>query len=916
MTRKLALFLAAFLGLVHGQVLALGLGEITVDSSLNQRFEAEVVLRNLDGLESNEIIANLASPEDFERVGVERFFYLSDLEFTTDLSDRDRPVVRVTSRRPITEPFLNFVVEVLWPSGRLLREYTVLLDPPTYADRPMTAPSAPAASSAPAPSRQSRPAAPGPQPAAADDGGRGAFVGDTYGVTDRNDTLWEIALQVRTDESLSVQQTMLALLRMNPEAFIGGNINRLKAGYVLRVPDADEVRRLSFDDAVVQVSEQNDRWRQGLDGAPLDGRNVVTDRSGAAASGGELRLVSAEERAAAGDAGARDASGSAAAAGGRPSAAAGGASRAELDAAEAEAESARENAAALSSELEAARTQLDELQRQVELKDERIAQMQQVLRRQQQEAEQQEPSTAPSPAPAPAPSASGPFGLSWTIIGAAVGGLVVLLVAGLLIARRRAGGDDGDVDEAMDSEVEKTQLMPAISAADLGDDGGDEEEQEDAIEQADLFLAYGRFSDAARVLRTATESEPNRADLRLKLMEVCAETGDVDGFNEHASALSSFADADTIAAGDVIAARLPGAMSSSGEITEGEVSAPREESAEGEVSLDFDLGSDDDESPADLDSLGLDLDESGAPEAESASADGDLDFDLDLDEEDPADDDGLALDLAGEEGGDAGSADDGGLDFDLEDADGGAAKTEAADEDLALDLDGDAEGDDADDGLALDLDGDDDDDDGGIDFDLQLEDDDAGAAPAKTEGGDDDFEIDDLADPGAAPEPAVAAAESSESSEGEGDDLDFDIDDLADAGGGADDEDDDSTLLLSDLEDDSDDDVTELLSSVGSDEQGGKDDTDEKDDADDDVTELLSTSGDDAGGDDDLDFDLDDDLDFGGDDGDEISTKLELARAYVDMGDEEGAREILDEVARDGDDGQKKEAGALLEQLG
>jgi pilus assembly protein FimV len=160
MTRKLAmLLLAVGLGFGHGTVHALGLGEIAVESALDQPFEATIQLRNVGSLEPNEVIVNLASAEDFERVGVERFFFLSRLQFETDLSDLGRPRVHVTSRDSITEPFVNFVVEVLWPSGRLLREYTVLLDPPTYGEG--TAGSA----QVPIGSRADRAQTPAPEPA-------------------------------------------------------------------------------------------------------------------------------------------------------------------------------------------------------------------------------------------------------------------------------------------------------------------------------------------------------------------------------------------------------------------------------------------------------------------------------------------------------------------------------------------------------------------------------------------------------------------------------------------------------------------------------------------------------------------------------------------------------------------------------
>ncbi|HSG87874.1 MAG TPA: FimV/HubP family polar landmark protein [Pseudomonadales bacterium] len=886
MTRKLPLLLVVCLGFWHSAAFGLGLGEIAVDSALNQRFEAEIELRNIDGLTSNEIIANLASSEDFERVGVERFFFLSDLQFKTDLSDPRRPLVRVTSSQPVTEPFVNFVVEVLWPSGRLLREYTVLLDPPTYAARPAGAARAPTGGASTMTPSTPRPRSTDPvrTSVSGETGGEGMLVGDTYGVTDRNDTLWAIALKVRPDASLSAQQTMLALLRRNPEAFIGGNINQLKAGYVLRVPDADEIRRLSFDDAVVQVTQQNERWREGLDREPLDARPAVPTSADGASTGGELRLVAAQDGATpASRPPAGGAAGSSGPAGSGP--AAGGASAAELA-------SARADAEALRSELTRTEERAAELERELELKNTQLARAQQVL--QQQMAAETSPAT---PAPAQgtrAAAAGGLFGFSWMLIGGAVAGLVVLLALVLFVLRRLGGGDaDDDLDDEpdFDDEVAKTQLMPALSAADIaaatGGAGAGGDEGDDVIGEADVYMVYGRFSEAARVLATALEADPQRADIRLKLLEVYVESGDADGFNAQAQALAAVADAETIAQADQLARRLPGAMTSDGDVTEGSVAAaPAREAPEGEVSLDFDLaGGDIDDAPADLDSLDIDLDlGSDAPAAGGDGGDLDLDFDLDVggDDKAPVADDGEpALDLDGD--------DDGELSFELDDDEGDAAPL--------LDLDGDDDG--ADDGSLPDL-----------DFSLDVDGDDEAPAPAAAEAApaaDDEDEDDDslgidfeFETDAASPAPAAAADS--------GSDSDFDIDDLEEAGT-ADKDDGDLDFDIGELA------PPAAAASSAEDELAAMSlDTDAgaaaDDDDDDDDRTLL------AGADDD-DFDLDgDDFDFGDDGGDEISTKLELARAYVDMGDEDGAREILDEVVRDGDDGQKQEAGELLQNLG
>lgn len=108
---------------------ALGLGEITLHSALNQPLRADIALVDVAGIGEGDLSASLASPDDFSRAGVERVFFLNDLRFTPVLRG-DRSFIRVTSNKPVEEPFLNFLVQLNQPNGRLLREYTVLIDPP------------------------------------------------------------------------------------------------------------------------------------------------------------------------------------------------------------------------------------------------------------------------------------------------------------------------------------------------------------------------------------------------------------------------------------------------------------------------------------------------------------------------------------------------------------------------------------------------------------------------------------------------------------------------------------------------------------------------------------------------------------------------------------------------------------------
>jgi len=981
MTRKLALLLAACLGLWHGSAWALGLGEIEVRSALNERFSATIELRRIEGLSQNEIIASLASAEDFSRLGVQRFFYLSELEFTTDLSNRDRPRIRISSNRPINEPFVNFVVDVRWPTGRMLREYTVLLDPPSYAERPTPTvrpaetltPRTPAAPTRPQPGQVRTEPQPSP--------GAGRFDGDTYGVTDRNDTLWAIALEVRPSTDVSVQQTMLALQRLNPDAFIGGNINLLKAGYVLQVPGADEIARLSRQDAVVQVAEHNARWRDGTPVMPVDARPDVAVGDRAPRPAGELRLVAGEDD---------DVRAS------REVTAVGAVSDGEVEALRSdladiegrlsEAEAAR--TAAERQRREAA-SELEEVSRQLELRNQELARLQRQL------AQQQQAPAAPS-----RPTTQGPLGLDWMLLAAGLVGLVLLIVAVmLLLRRRRAQLDDAPAVGAAVApaapaapgakSIEQTQLMPAISNEDLARAGiaagaatasaapAAVDDDSDVIAEADVYMAYGRFSEAARVLNSAIEADGQRADLRLKLMEVLVETQDVDAFNAQAEALRGFADDQTIGLADDLASRLPGAVTSSGVTSQGEAAGPARAADEGEVSLDFDLGDEFGE-PADLDSLDIDFDASDGRKSPTISVDRDDDdlalsidgddqaagtesgraaepdigLDLDFDFDEPKgvtgvqqERSGAALDLDGgdlsldddladgkREAGDAapGSADGDDFDLDLPFADSSAApgervvddedelggleqpardKPAAAEQgdahpefDLTLDEGGFAEKPSVDPVAARDDDGF-----GELEFDLTRSNGDAG-----------DPELDRKA---SAPESGAAA---SEGGDVEGDDLgiDFDIEDLPAetvslAGSAQDDPAAPPSGEQSEAERDDDEDFSGLRTSGG---HGDAQDSEELslDDFDDAATGSPTAPAAETPAD--LAVDLaDDDLEFGMDfdeAGDETTTKLELARAYVDMGDDDGAKEILDEVLRDGNDIQQQEAAELLARLG
>ncbi len=242
--------LAAALCLSATGAYAAGLGKITVLSPLGQPLRAEIdVSASREELVS--MNARLASPEAFRQVGIEYAPGVSGIRFALDKRKDGQPYLRMTTDRPVNEPFLDVLVELTWPSGRMVREYTVLLDPPEgltptapvpvaapESSRPLVAPkavSAPAAVPAPVPATEK--AAPAPVPAKAAPVAKAADETNAR-LVKSGDTLTKIAAATKP-EGVSLDQMLVALFRGNQDAFDGSNMNRLRAGKILNIPSAE-----------------------------------------------------------------------------------------------------------------------------------------------------------------------------------------------------------------------------------------------------------------------------------------------------------------------------------------------------------------------------------------------------------------------------------------------------------------------------------------------------------------------------------------------------------------------------------------------------------------------------------------------------------------------------------------------------
>lgn len=284
--RKLTGMLLSLFLIVPSAVMALGMGEIQLNSSLNQPFDAEIELLSVTSSEAGSLKATLASHETFTRLGIDRPAVLMFLKFSVEQRD-SRYFIKLKSTEPIREPYLSMLVELSWSAGRLLREYTVLIDPPAMkGDSPVLPAPAVASAAAGASSDQS---------AGATTDFSTFTDGINYGPVQKNDTLWVIAKRMRPDSSISIHQMMMALLKANPDAFYDNNINRLKAGYILRIDDPAMLTAMSRADALRAVSEQNRAWQDQVGKAAEQAGSTVATAGGgetgrAFAAPGEPRL--------------------------------------------------------------------------------------------------------------------------------------------------------------------------------------------------------------------------------------------------------------------------------------------------------------------------------------------------------------------------------------------------------------------------------------------------------------------------------------------------------------------------------------------------------------------------------------------------------------------------------------------------
>lgn len=545
--------------LTAGQAWALALGRVSVQSQLGEPLRAEIDVPSITSDEASSLQIGMAPADRFRAASMEFNPLLNEVRFELVQRPNGQFVIRLSSDRVVTEPFLDVVIQASWSNGQLLRGYTMLFDPPNL--RPAPAPLLPAAPPPPVVS-DVRPALPVPARAATVSPPATPLVADRAlpetpsSATDtvrrvevqRGDTASGIAIS-QLPSGVSLDQMLIALLRANPGAFINNNVNRLKAGAILEIPDATQASSVSVSEARQLIQAQSrdfNEFRRRLAGmAPAQetaqptrqatGRiqTDVTDQQPTTAAQDRLTLAQGNT----------------------------GAPEAEQIAQTRQQEATQQRADELSRNLQ----ELEQLRESIASQPATEAEPPQVADTAVETSTPPgvtvegaappvvpepviPPTPEPAPAPAPAAASSGSFIQSLTEhpyalpAGGVLAALLGLLV--LLRLRKRKAEDETDDSSAKQDSQElaegqtvDTNEDPPVSSMMYSpsqlDAGGDV----DPVAEADVYLAYGREKQAEEILLEAIRLHPEKLPARLKLLEIYAGRQDVAAFHAGAREL-------------------------------------------------------------------------------------------------------------------------------------------------------------------------------------------------------------------------------------------------------------------------------------------------------------------------------------------------------------------------------------------
>lgn len=545
---------------VHGA----GLGKLTVVSALGEPLNAQIELLSVKKEELSSITARLASPEQFKQTNLEYGAIHARLKLGVETRPDGQSYIKLTSREPVQEPFLAILVELSWSSGRLLREYTFLLDPPGFDAResiataapPLVAPPVAAVSEKPMAAAAEVPASTKPMAEAV-----APPAARTWPVK-RGDTLSKVAIGVKP-EGVSLDQMLVALYRANRKAFIGNNMNRLKTGPILQVPDSSELASIDAKEARKEVRVQAADWNAYLQklaavaasGAPaaapqqtVAGKitTTVEDKAAVAPAKEVLKLSKGE---APGDkaAGATDAK----------------SLQARVHAMEEESTAKGKALKEASERVALLEKNIQEMQKLLELKNQTLAEAQKAKPAAQPALPAAEaPKTAKpveqplaevkpeaTPAQAPQPEAAKPevkpavkkpapksvaspvraeknlvdeFLDNPVYIAVIVGALAVLIGVGFLALRRKKSPAAEAAEQP--GEEMKTIIVPAPVAFPQEEKAQKSApaptDEVDPIAEAEVYLTYGRDVQAEEILKEALSKNVSRHEVHLKLLEI------------------------------------------------------------------------------------------------------------------------------------------------------------------------------------------------------------------------------------------------------------------------------------------------------------------------------------------------------------------------------------------------------------
>ncbi len=247
--RNLTRSIAAMSLMVPAYAYPLGIGEIKLHSALNQKLDAEIALQLSSGENFSDIRVKIAPPEKYDELGVPWNYFLSQIVFETAIDAQGRSIVKLKSKEPLREPFLDLVLEVAWDKGSLFREFTVLVDPPAAYDRPIVQ-----VVSAPTEPKVETPESANVKESTPN------LANEQYGPTTRLDTLWKITEKLNQDPEISTEQFLIALYNANQSAFYQPNVNALMADQFLTIPPKSDILQLSPGQALAEFRKQDSAW--------------------------------------------------------------------------------------------------------------------------------------------------------------------------------------------------------------------------------------------------------------------------------------------------------------------------------------------------------------------------------------------------------------------------------------------------------------------------------------------------------------------------------------------------------------------------------------------------------------------------------------------------------------------------------